>query len=588
MRSLFLPVLPVVLRPGHRMNTPADALARLIRDGFEDYHARFAAISRRARQRFEQRDWAGARQDAVERIGLYDQCIAETVDALRRVASGDIGERALWLQIRSAYAVLLAGLIDAELYKTFYNTLARRLFATRGVDGAIEFMAMDVEPSDAITHPVARHSYTLSPTRPADAFMRVLGDYRFDVPYAHQLRCAAAVAVRLQDDLAHWGDYPVRSIELLDTVFYRERRACLVGRVFGEHRFSPCVIALVHDERGLRVDAVLSRRRDVAHLFGVSRSYFQADLATVGDAVVFLRSLLPGKPVDEIYTVLGRAKQGKTERYRTFFRHFQDQAGEQLTHADGTPGMVMAVFTLPSYPLVFKLIRDRFAWPKTLTRHQVEEKYALVFNLDRVGRLLDAQPYRHLRFPRARFSAALREELLTQCASSVHEEGDELVIALCYVQRRFRPLNLYLREQTAEARRIAALDYAQAITDMARNNIFPGDMLPKNFGVSRHGRAVFYDYDELCLVTECTFRTWPTPRNEEEALADEPWFQIGPHDVFPERFWMFMGLPSPELAAVREHFAHLFDPVWWQRLQTGFAAGVFPDTPPYAGSLRLA
>lgn len=572
--------------PGH--DTLAAALAVLVRDGFEHYHACFAAVTRRARQRFETRDWAGARADAVERIGLYDQCIAQTVDALRRAAGEAIGTRTLWLQVRHAYALLLDGLIDAELYKTFYNTLARRLFATEGVDAAIEFMAMDVEPSDAITHPVARHSYTLSATRPAEAFMRVLGNYRFEVPYAHQLRCAAAIAVRLQDDLAHWGDYPVRSIELLDTVFYRERRAYLVGRVFGEHRFSPCVIALVNDGQGLRAEAVLTRRRDVAHLFGVSRSYFQADLATVGDAVVFLRSLLPAKPIDEIYTVLGRAKQGKTERYRTFFRHFQEQASEQLVPADGTPGMVMAVFTLPSYPLVFKLIRDRFAWPKAMTRQQVEEKYALVFNLDRVGRLLDAQPYRHLRFPRARFSAALREELLTQCRSSVREEGEELVIALCYVQRRFRPLNLYLREQGGEARRQAALDYAQAITDMARNNIFPGDMLPKNFGVSRHGRAVFYDYDELCLVSDCQFRAWPAPRNDEEALADEPWFQIGPRDVFPERFWMFMGLPAAELAAVREHFAHLFEPAWWQGLQARFAAGDFPDTPPYAATHRLA
>ena len=570
------------------MSAPAQALAALIRDGFEAYHARFAAITRRTRARFETRDWAGARRDAVERIGLYDQCIADTVDALRRTGGAAVGERALWLQIRQDYAALLAGLIDAGLYKTFYNTLARRLFATRGVDEAIEFMAMDVEPSDAITHPVARHSYTLAPDRPADAFLRVLGDYRFQVPYAHQLRCAAAIAVRLQDDLAHWGSDPVRSIELLDTVFYRERRAYLVGRVFGEHRFSPCVIALVNDGDGLRADAVLTRRRDVAHLFGVSRSYFQADLATVGDAVVFLRSLLPGKPVDEIYTVLGRAKQGKTERYRTFFRHFQAHAEEQLVHAEGTPGMVMAVFTLPSYPLVFKLIRDRFAWPKRMTRDDVEEKYALVFNLDRVGRLLDAQPYRHLRFPRARFSAALRDELLSQCAGSVKEDGDALVITLCYVQRRFRPLNLYLREQTAEARRAAALDYAQAITDMACNNIFPGDMLPKNFGVSRHGRAVFYDYDELCLVSDCTFRAWPAPRNAEEAMADEPWFHIGPRDVFPERFWMFMGLPAAELAAVREHYAHLFDPAWWQDLQARFAAGAIQDTPPYAADNRLA
>ena len=449
-------------------------------------------------------------------------------------------------------------------------------------------MAIDIEPSDAITHPVARHVYTVSESRPADAFERMLADYRFDVPYRHRLRCAAAIAVRLQDDLAHWGPNPVRAIELLETVFYRERRAYLVGRVFGEHRFSPCVIALVNDGNGLRAEAVLSRRRDVAHLFGVSRSYFQADLPTVADAVVFLRSLLPGKPVDEIYTVLGRAKQGKTERYRTFFRHFQQQPNERLVHAEGTPGMVMAVFTLPSYPLVFKLIRDRFAWPKTMSRQDVEDRYALVFNLDRIGRLLDAQPYRHLRFPLARFAPELRDELLQSCARSVHVDGDDLVISLCYVQRRFRPLNLYLREQTIEAARAAALDYAQAIADMARNNIFPGDMLLKNFGVSRHGRAVFYDYDELCRVSDCNFRDWPQPRSDEEAMAAEPWFHVAPGDVFPERFPLFMGLPKPLLEAVREAHGELFDPQWWRNLQAAFARGEFPDNPPYPRMLRLA
>jgi len=566
----------------------AAPMARAIQAGFEDYHARFAAVTARARLRFEQCDWDAAHRDAVERIGLYDVCIAACMENLRRMAGPVIGGRACWLQVHACYALLVQGRIDAELYKTFYNTLARRLFGTHGVDADVEFLAFDVEPSDAITHPVARHAYAVSSTRPADALMRVLGDYRFAVPYAHQLRCAAAIAVRLQDDLAHWGANPIRGIELLDTVFYRERRAYLVGRVFGEHRFSPCVIALVNDGQGLRADAVLTARRDVAHLFGVSRSYFQADLATVGDAVVFLRSLLPGKPIDEIYTVLGRAKQGKTERYRAFFRHFRDHPQEQLVHAEGTPGMVMAVFTLPSYPLVFKLIRDRFAWPKAMSRQQVEAKYALVFNLDRVGRLLDAQPYRHLRFPTARFAPKLLDELLAQCAQAVKIDGDEVEIALCYVQRRFRPLNLYLREQSAEGVRAAVLDYAQAITDMARNNIFPGDMLPKNFGVSRHGRAVFYDYDELCRVTDCSFRDWPEPRSPEEALADEPWFHVGPRDVFPERFGPFMALPAAELAAVREHFGHLFQPSWWRGLQAGFAAGVIPDTPPYATTHRLA
>ena len=567
---------------------PADIYATIIRDAFEDYHARFADISRRAKRRFETRDWAAARIDAVERIELYDQCIAECMLRLEATLQQQAHDRALWSDIRANYARLIEPLIDGELYKTFYNTLTRRFFKTSGVDASVEFVALDIEPTDAITHPVARHSYAISDLRPTDTFSRVLGDYHFNIPYAHRTRCAAAIVVRLQDDLAHWGEHPVRSVELLDTVFYRERRAYLVGRVFGEHRFTPCVIALVNHDGQLRVEAVLTARADVAQLFSYSRSYFHADLATVGDAVVFLRSLLPNKPIDEIYTVLGRAKQGKTERFRTFFRHFASHPNEQLVHAEGTPGMVMAVFTLPSYPLVFKVIRDKFAYPKAMTHQDVQDKYSLVFHLDRVGRLLDAQPYRFLRFPRARFSPALLDELLTRCTNGVTVEGDDLIIHLSYVQRRLRPLNLYLREQKAEAARLAALDYGQAIKDMARNNIFPGDMLLKNFGVSRHGRAVFYDYDEVRLVTECNFRDYPQATSYEEQMSDGPWFHVGPGDVFPERFPQFLGLPEAHANALKAVHGDLFRAQWWRDLQIRLNAGEYPDTPPYPDSLRLA
>ena len=564
----------------------SEELAALVRAGFEQYHAAFAAITARAGECFARADWESARRDAVERIGLYDQCVADTMARLQARMGTPQAEQ--WTGVRDAYARDITPLIDRELYKTWFNTLTRRLLRIRGMDARLEFMAMDIEPSDTITHPVARHTYAVSEARPVDAMVRLLQDYRFDIPYAHPLRCAAAIAVRLQDDLAHWGANPVRSIELLTTVFYRERRAYLIGRVFGEHRFSPCVIALVNEDGQVRVDAVLTRRRDVAHLFGVSQSYFMADLTTVGDAVVFLRSLLPGKPVDEIYTVLGRAKQGKTERYRAFFSHLQQHGSEQLVHAEGTPGMVMAVFTLPSYPLVFKVIRDRFGWQKAMTRQDVQDKYAMVFQSDRIGRLLDAQPYRELRFPVSRFAPELLAELLEGCSQSVRREGEEVVIGLCYVQRRFRPLNLYLREQSGEAQKDAALDYAQAIRDLACNNIFPGDMLLKNFGVSRHGRAVFYDYDELCRVTDCHFRAWPKASNEEEALAGEPWFHVEPGDVFPERFSQFMGLPAPLLALVHERHGELFDPRWWQELQQGFARGQYPDMPPYPREACLA
>ena len=560
--------------------------AALLRDGFADYHARFRAITQRAQRRFEARDWDGAQGDAVERIELYDRFIGEMAARLEAQIGAALSERATWTALREAYAAAIANLLDQELYKTWFNTLARRSFRIRGVDAEVEFIALDIEPTDRITHAVARHSYAVWGNL-ARVCQKLLDDYPFAAPYAHAGLCAARIAEALSRRLAAWGPDPVRALELLETVFYRERRAYLVGRVFGVERIAPLVIALTHEPGGIRADAVLTERESVAQVFSYTRSYFQADLATVGDAVVFLRTLLPHKPIDELYTVLGRAKQGKTERYRHFVRHLAADPDEAFVHAAGERGMVMAVFTLPSYPLVFKLIRDRFAYPKEVVREEVMAKYRLVFHHDRVGRLIDAQEFRFLRFPRQRFSPALLDEVLGECSLSAYLDGNDVVIAHCYVERRLRPLNLYLREVDAEAARRAVLDYGQAIRDLARSNIFPGDMLLKNFGVTGHRRAIFYDYDELCLVTDCHFRALPEQSDEYDSAARDDMFYVGPHDVFPEQFPQFLGLARELRDALTAAHGELFDVRWWLGLQEELRAGRVADLSPYPEDSRL-
>jgi isocitrate dehydrogenase kinase/phosphatase len=332
---------------------------------------------------------------------------------------------------------------------------------------------------------------------------------------------------------------------------------------------------------------VLTERTHVAQLFGFTQSYFHADLATVGDAVVFLRTLLPDKAVDEIYTVLGRAKQGKTERYRHFFRHLAQQPGEMLRHAEGERGMVMAVFTLPSYPLVFKIIRDRFAPPKDMAREQVQAKYDLVFRHDRVGRLVDAQEFRWLRFPKRQFTPELLDELQAECRETVSDLGQDIMIHHCYLERRLRPLNLHVREAAPEQALAAVLDYGQAIKDLARSGIFPGDLLLKNFGVTRNGRAIFYDYDELCLLGECRFRTEPEPRNEEEEMSAGAWYYVAANDVFPAQFLRFLGLPPALAQALQAAHGEIFQVSWWQQLQAAQASGALADIAPFPDAARL-
>ena len=568
----------------------AEAAALDIRNGFAEYNARFRAVTRRAQRRFETRDFISARADALERIDLYDLCVRATTQRLEHLLRERARDRGLWLVLRRKFAELIAPQLDQELNKTFYNTLTRRFFRPRGVDPGIEFVALDIEPTDRITHPVARHSYAVWRHLPRIC-QRILDDYSFAVPYAHTAVCALRIAEALSQRLADWrtdpgNPNPIRAIELLETVFYRERRAYLVGRLFGAERIAPFVIALVNEDDGagasaIRVDAVLTERAHVAQVFGYTRSYFQADLPTVGDAVVFLRTLLPYKPVDELYTVLGRAKQGKTERYRHFFRHLGEQRNERFVHADGERGMVMAVFTLPSYPLVFKLIRDKFAFPKESVRAEVMEKYTLVFRHDRGGRLVDAQEFRWLRLPRAQFAPALLDELLTSCSESAMLDGDDLVITHCYVERRLRPLNLLLREVEPDVARRAIIDYGQAIRDLAASNIFPGDLLLKNFGVTGHGRAIFYDYDELCLVTECRFRELP----DDDRGADS--FYVGPHDVFPEQFPRFLGMDDQLRTALIEAHGEIFSVRWWKNIQDTLHADRHLDVPPYPDDVRV-
>ena len=559
----------------------ATQAASLIHAGFEDYHARFRAVTQRAQRRFETRDWSGANADAVERIELYEFCAQRMTAALERELGESLRDRGLWRQIHAAYSTIIASLLDQELYKTWYNTQTRRCFKTRGVDADIEFVALDIEPTDRITHPVARHSYAVWSNLPR-VCQAILDDYPFAAAYAHAGLCAIRIAEAVSRRLESWGSDPVRAIELLQTVFYREQRAYLVGRVFGAERIAPLVIALVHEPGGIRADAVLTEREHVAQVFGYTRSYFQADLATVGDAVVFLRTLLPSKPIDELYTVLGRAKQGKTERYRHFVRHLQRDPDEQLLHAEGERGMVMLVFTLPSYPLVFKLIRDKFAFPKESVREEVMAKYHLVFHHDRAGRLVDAQEFRFLRFPQKRFAPELLREILQECRESAYVDGGDLVIAHCYIERRLRPLNLYLRESDPATALRAIVDYGQAIRDLARSNVFPGDLLLKNFGITRNGRAIFYDYDELCLVHECRFRVLPDDEGDG-ASGSEAWY-VGPHDVFPQQFPRFLGLSPDQREALLERHADIFDVRWWLDLQQRLQRGERVDVPPYPAS----
>jgi isocitrate dehydrogenase kinase/phosphatase len=561
--------------------------ARAIFDAFGEYNAEFREVTRRARLRFETRDWVAGRRDATERIDLYDRYVAETTEKLR----GRLGQRAtdrdLWVRIRTCFEDEIRDYIDLEFEKTFFSSISRRLFATVGVDPEVEFVALDLDPLSRIRPPQALNVYEFGGD-PAGLVEEILEDHSFESPWENFKASADFVAAELARAWEPLGGVGrLARVEFMRPIFYQNTRAYVVGRALGAAQPQPLVITLKNSPDGVSVDAVLTSVRDTSILFGFTRSYFHADLETVHDAVVFLRTILPRKPLAELFTVLGRARQGKTETYRTFFRHLQNSR-DLLIEAPGDRGMVMAVFTLPSFDVVFKVIRDRFAFPKTVVRKDVLDKYYLVFRHDRAGRLVDAQEFKMLRFPRTRFDPALLEHLLETAAQTVSVDGDDVVITHCYVERRLRPLNLYLAEASPLAARHAVLDYGQSIRDLAATNIFPGDLLLKNFGVTRNGRVIFYDYDELCLVTECNFRKLPRARTIEEEMQSEAWFFVDEDDVFPEQFISFLGLDPQQLEVFLEHHADLLTPQFWREMKRRHEAGEVLEILPYRPSLSAS
>jgi isocitrate dehydrogenase kinase/phosphatase len=558
----------------------ATACAQRLVAAFAAYNAEFRAITRRAPGRFDDRDWKGSQRDAVERIELYDRFVLQAVEDMRAVLGEHALDRALWASTRGAFALAIETLPDAEFTKTFFSSVTRRLFGTVGVAPELEFVATELDPLAGITSHVVTNSYL---NRGALELLieNLLGDLQFRSPWKDFDQSVAHVSHEITAYLRVNGERrDVQRIEIIRPVFYQSARAYLVGRIIGRNFTFPLVIALKNTDRGVLCDAVMLAEGDVSIVFGFARSYFHVDLERVGEAVLFLKGLLPRKPVSELFTVLGRAKQGKTERFRELMKHLA-HTSDQFVHAPGDRGLVMVCFTLPSFDVVFKIIRDRFPYPKNILREEVQAKYQLVFKHDRAGRLVDAQEFKRMRFPKARFAPELLAELQAETSSTVHFEGEDVICDHLYVERRMTPLNLYLRTATETAAERAVLDYGQCIRDLAYTNIFAGDLLLKNFGVTRHGRVIFYDYDELCQVTDCRFREMPEATNPEDEMRGESWFYVADNDVFPETFLNFLAFTDAQREAFLRLHAEVLTAEFWRHVQQRITEGEVLEVVPY-------
>ena len=568
----------------------ARTIALVIWQGFNRHFEIFQQITSGARERFEAADWHAVHAASHERIQLYDRRIQETCAAIQALHPEYRNEPEFWRDIKACYRQLLLDHPQPELAETFYTSIFCRQFPRKYYTNEYIFLRSSISTEYIDSEEISYLSYYPSKSGLRQSILNIIQAAGFTLPFENldrDIRNIFRVLIRQYSTKTERKTYLNYQLSVIRHAFFRNKGAYIVGKVINGRDEIPFALALLNNEKGgLYIDALLLGEKQLSVVFSYSQAYFMIEHEVPSAITSFLQGLMPRRNKSELYSSIGLHKQGKSAFYRDFLHHLKHSSDDFII-APGIRGMVMMVFTLPSYPYVFKIIKDKFAPQKEFTRQQVEEKYQLVKRHDRVGRMADMLEYSRVALPISRFDPALLQELKETCASSLNFEGDEVVFRLVYLERRMIPLNIYMENANDEQLEHAVRDYGNAIKQLAAANIFPGDFLYKNFGVTQQGRVVFYDYDEITYMTECNFRKIPPPRFPEDEFRSEPWYTVGPFDVFPEEFGTFL-LASPK---VRKFFLKyhrdLLSVPYWQQKKDNIIKGLYEDVFPYSQDLRF-
>jgi isocitrate dehydrogenase kinase/phosphatase len=583
--------------PQQLTDTRAFDIAQAMREGFDRHYRLFREASAAAKQRFEAADWHGQQRAQRERIEFYDMRVVEAAERLQHEFGAAGLPMDVWQQVKLHYIGLLTNHLQPELAETFFNSVTTKILHRSYFHNDFIFVRPAVsteyiENDEPASLPTYRAYY---PTRDTlrETLLRIVDNFQLQRAFEDLGRDVENVLAAVRRRL---GETTLRAnfqIQVLSSLFYRNKGAYLVGKIINGFNELPFALPILHTPRGqLTIDAALFGEDDLLILFSFARAYFMVDMEVPSATVQFLRTMMPRKPRSELYSAIGLQKQGKSLFYRDLLYHLR-HSSDKFRIAPGIKGMVMLVFDLPSFPYVFKVIKDYYPPQKDTTREQIKGKYLLVKQHDRAGRMADTLEYSNVAFPRARFEDDLIAELRQYCPSLLEvsdRDGDgqvEVILKHVYIERRMIPLNIFLQEATPEQMTHAVVEYGNAIKDLVRGNIFPGDMLWKNFGVTRHGKVVFYDYDEIEYLTDCNFRRVPAPRNEEEEMSGEVWYQVGPRDVFPETFGPFLLGNDKVREVFMKHHADLLDADFWQGHKQRILAGHVHDVFPYEQDKRF-
>lgn len=570
-------------------NDMAQRLASAILNGFEAMFADFTNVTLGAKARFEKADWPAVQEASSLRIEIYKGKVHSIAELIKGLVGPPIYEPELWVLGKAYYIDILQYHANYEIAETFYNSIYCYVFGHDNINDEHAFVTSSQKPLALEVSQNLYHRYSPG-EQVTDLTRDLLDGCLFNARWEDKERDINNIVDAARGPLLRYSpqERSNMQVDVLKSVFYRSKAAYVIGRVVLRENIIPFVLPIMHNSQGeLFVDTVIFDRDELSVVFSFTRSFFMVETNDPSSIVDFLKILMPHKARSELYACIGFRKHSKTEFFRDF-RRYMGKTEEKFVIAPGIKGMVMSVFTLPSYDFVFKIIKDRFAPPKDMTRDQVKEKYRLVSRHDRVGRMADTHEFSNFEFDKRMISDELLRELYDVAPSLIKDKGEHhLVIDHLYIERKMIPLNIYLQDASDEDIVDVMDEYGNAIKQLAAANIFPGDMLLKNFGVTRHKRVVFYDYDEICPLTDCVFRTIPEPQNEYQEMSGELWYPVGPFDIFPEEFRLFFSGNPKARKAFEERHSDLYNTSYWTSIQDNIRAGQILDVFPYRKRRRF-
>ena len=587
----------VISRTQSGCGETAAIVSHVILDHFSSYSSQFHELTSRAKSRFEERQWRLARHDALRRMNLYERTLAALNRELEERLGCDLTNVRLWSEIKAAYADLIESRTDVDIAETFFNSVTRKILQTVGVNRDVEFFRLEPRP---ITSETRDHVYKRYKTGKGDTqtlIRQILESYHFNVAYEDIERDARQVADEL--DLYVWPYVGENSLDYIDMIcvpFFRNRVAYLVGRLVTGEMIIPLVMPLYNDSRGIYVDAVLFRERQISIIFGFAHTSFCVEVSNPVLLIQFLRTLLPQKPVAELFISIGYNKHGKTEFYR-YLHHYVHESHSRFWIAPGQEGSMMIAFTLRDFRFILKVIKDRPCFlrsqnrpVKIVSRKEVMERYRNIRHQDHVGRLVDTQEFENLRFKRKRFTRELLREFRLAAREAVTIDADYVTIHHCYLQRRVVPLPMYIAsEPDPEVVRGIILDFGYFLKDITSVGIFPTDLFNIwNCGVTSRRRVVLFDYDDVASLRHIRFSDKPAAHTYwEEIQSEEDRIAAGPNDFFIDEMERYLGIPQPLMGAFRRIHGDLFTLRYWHRMQNRVKRGDVVNIIPYDRSRRF-